>query len=190
MNLGILTSVVQTAAAAFLTAAAPAYAYQNCSPQEDTSIEAALISAKAVIPIGLKEIADAASKTNTYQTWFGAYDAQRAAFVKKNLQDADKLLKGTDLTLRCSIQPEIGCGVLGSNAFVDVANAPKTVNFCAAYFNGDAAAQRGDLIHELIHVLISKAGDPHPVLSPADAKKLLPADAVKSAYNYGYWFQF
>jgi hypothetical protein len=166
-------------------------AHDNCGASRDVIVDAAVAGVLKLMPFAKKEAKDAVSKTTSFTTWFGSYDKARETFVQKQLAGAEVLLTLGKAKFRCGTSVDKNC-VEGMSAYVDVAVSRTDVTFCDAFFSEDKHFQRGAILHELVHLLISNPGDPHPELSASEAKQLAidkPGEAIKSAYNYQFWFQ-
>ncbi len=180
-----------TGALVFASLASTAQAYTNCGAARDAVIDLAKKQVIDLIPVAKSEAAAAKSKVTTYTTWFGAYDTAREAYVQTQLDKSKALLNSSGLQIRCGTSVDANC-VQGMSAYVDVSVSRKDITLCDPYFNELEEVRRGMLLHEVIHLLISNPGDPHPQLSESDAKALAtanPAEAIKSAYNYQFWFR-
>lgn len=174
-----------------ISLAVHARAHENCGTARDAVVDAARNGVLKLIPFAKQEAADAKTKSTSYTTWMGAYDSKREAYVQKQLKGADKLMKSAAFKTKCGTSVDKNC-VAGMSAYVDVAVSRNDVTLCDVFFTETGNVQRGMILHEVIHLLISQPGDSHAEMTSDDARQLAasaPDDAIKSAYNYQYWFE-
>ncbi|NAZ35204.1 M35 family metallo-endopeptidase [Rubellimicrobium sp. CFH 75288] len=142
--------------------AAAAQGFENCSKLEARVAGAALDGAVTLALLAADSVAD----TPAYVRWFGEWDEDRAATVRRTLRRTATVLQDPSLTFACLAPARIECkGDKRDDIYGFVLyDRPRIVHLCPSFFRmpGIADAKRGlgdqtdgtregTIIHEVTH---------------------------------------
>jgi peptidyl-Lys metalloendopeptidase len=170
--------------------------FVDCSPSRQVQIKKALVAAKSIANQARRRLsastAEAGYADKNYRTWFGCYDVNRYATVKRRFDAIFDTLSSATFTYHCDEdESDVWCKDNPSASAYVFPDQPYHVHLCKRFWKlplGGLNSRTGSLLHETSHFLGTVDVDEITTVDSCKrVVKLSPEFAVKNACGYQYF---
>ena len=163
--------------------------FQNCNPNQQTQLIAALAAATGMSTVALKDLGNPKCPANPedakrYLEWFGDYENLRYSKVTSNFLKIDAALVGETITFDCGCNEPYYAYVYPTQ--------PYDIYLCNAFWSAPPTgtdSQAGTIVHEISHFNVVAGTDDHVYGQPncRDLADNSPNLAIENADSHEYF---